>query len=558
MSSSRLPLPTAKNKSVIENPAAVRRRDFFRRCAQNGAESFVHNAEIRTHYLHFLSVCGILKMVYIIIKEVYFMKSQKLISSLLLAAMLTSLAACGGASSGDDTTDSGDTTPSVDTTLSEEDARLATPDNLPGKNYEGYEFRIMHWSDTFLTLEEETGDILDDAEYQRTRTVEERFNVDIVKVKVADFKELNTQFPTSVLAGDNSVDLAIPHQIQSGPTFINSHVVGDWNETGYIDLSQPWWNQRINETIEIQGHQFYIAGPITKPSPWCIFFNKKYIEDYSLEDPYTLVKDGTWTIDVLLEWSKLTSKDLNGDSKYDENDQYGFCFNHDNQTLNFMYAAGMQSVLVDEEGMPVPNVNNEKMIALIEKVIDLRWKDDRTLRVDYNNQGTVGNGAFNEGRLFMKAFGVGDAANLRDSEIDFGIIPYPKWDEEQDAYYTHVDGMNGMLCFPINAEDYERTGIIVEALAAESWKQVTPVYYDQALGEKYFRDETSIEMMDIIMDGILYDFGYIFDQWKNCTWTIVRLVASQSADVASHWASIESSVTEHYNTLYESVLAYEE
>ena len=158
----------------------------------------------------------------------------------------------------------------------------------------------------------------------------------------------------------------------------------------------------------------------------------------------------------------------------------------------------------------------------------------------------------------MKAFGVGEAANLRDSEVDFGIIPYPKWDEAQDGYYTHVDAMNGMLCFPINAPDYERTGIIVEALAAESWKQVMPVYYDRALGEKYFRDDISIEMMDIIMNGIVYDFGYIFDEWKDCTWTIVRLVAKQSADVASHWAAIESSVTEHYNKLYESVLAYEE
>ncbi len=434
-----------------------------------------------------------------------------------------------------------------------EDVRGAVSDDLPERDFDGYEFSILTYSPNTYQAEEMNGDVVVDAIYERGVKLADRFNVDVVSVASPGINELDAELKRSVTAGDNAYDLAVPHQITSGPGFITGHCIRDWKDVPYINPEKPWWNQSINETISIKGTQFYMAGYITMPTPFCMFINKDYIRNYGFDDIYATVREGKWTFDRMTSMTRQVVADLDGDGKMTENDQYGISFNNDNNTLNFMYASGIQSVILNEEGMPEPNVFTDKMVSLVEKMHDLVYNDSQTLFTDYNNQAVLGTGGFTAGRIMIKCGGVGDLAGLRESEIDLGVIPYPMWDEEQDGYHTHVDAWNGMLCIPITAPDLERTGIVTEAMAAETWKYVIPAYYDVALGTKYVRDEESAEMLDIIFDGVVYDFGYIFDNWKGCTWTIVRVVQSGGTDVASYWKSVSKIVDKHYKKLYEAV-----
>ena len=138
------------------------------------------------------------------------------------------------------------------------------------------------------------------------------------------------------------------------------------------------------------------------------------------------------------------------------------------------------------------------------------------------------------------------------------MVPYPKWDENQEGYYGHVDAFNGMLAMPVDAEDYERTGIIVEAMAAETYKHVMSAYYEKSLGDKFFRDAESVEMMDLIFSGIVYDFGYLYDHWNGCTWTPARLLQNNSKDLASWWASVKGVVEVEYERLFTAAEAFGE
>lgn len=327
----------------------------------------------------------------------------------------------------------------------------------------------------------------------------------------------------------------------------------DWNNIKYINTEKPWWNQTIIDTINIMGKQYYLAGYITNPVPFCLMYNKQFVTDYSFENLYDVINEGKWTLDCMSSLTKQVSSDLNGDGLFDPNDQYGISFNYDNQTLNFMYASNINSVIIDKDEKPVPNVMNDKMLTLVNKIYSLIYNDNQTLYTTYDNQAELGVGGFKSGRIFLLGGNIGNAKTLRDTEIDFGLIPYPKFDEAQKTYNTHVDAWNGMLCIPATATNLERIGIITEALAAYSYKYVTPAYYEVALGNKYLRDDESVEMLDLIFDGIIYDFGYIFDQWKGCTWTLVNLMKAKNTDLASYWASKESAVMIHYQNLYEAV-----
>ena len=133
---------------------------------------------------------------------------------LLLGAM--ALSACGD-STGTETKDTaaqGDTTAAVTEEPTEEDLRKAIPDNLPEKDMAGYQFRV--WTrergdfveDVGFDLEE-TGEVVDDAIYNRNRTVEERFNADLVQVIISDGTGTAAEIVKSISSGEDTHDVAM-------------------------------------------------------------------------------------------------------------------------------------------------------------------------------------------------------------------------------------------------------------------------------------------------------------------------------------------------------------
>jgi hypothetical protein len=105
---------------------------------------------------------------------------------------------------------------------------------------------------------------------------------------------------------------------------------------------------------------------------------------------------------------------------------------------------------------------------------------------------------------------LGNAQLLRGMDTDFGIIPYPKWDEYQENYLTTSVAYFSLFCVPVTVRNLEMTGIITEALCVESYKKVIPAFYEVSLKTKLARDDESSEMIDIIRSGLTFDFGKIY------------------------------------------------
>ena len=91
---------------------------------------------------------------------------------------------------------------------------------------------------------------------------------------------------------------------------------------------------------------------------------------------------------------------------------------------------------------------------------------------------------------------------------DFGILPYPKYNEQQDKYYSRMEGCE-LFFAPISADQtaLDRSSVILEAMASESAKSVIPVYYDLALKTKFARDAESEEILDILFANRVFDLG---------------------------------------------------
>ena len=129
----------------------------------------------------------------------------------------------------------------------------------------------------------------------------------------------------------------------------------------------------------------------------------------------------------------------------------------------------------------------------------------------------------------------------RGYDINFGIVPTPKYDEAQTRYYNTYSYINcTAYSVPLTSVDPTRTGVILEAMAEISKYTLSPAYYDVALKGKFIRDDESAEMLDLILAHRAYDLGMIFN-WGSLFSTITGLATAQSPDFASAYAKQESA-----------------
>ncbi|MCR4906217.1 MAG: hypothetical protein K6A33_09060, partial [Clostridiales bacterium] len=99
---------------------------------------------------------------------------------------------------------------------------------------------------------------------------------------------------------------------------------------------------------------------------------------------------------------------------------------------------------------------------------------------------------------------------LRDVEVDFGIIPYPMFDDTQAEYYSRVEAGARIGMIPITNKHPEYAGALLEAMSSYGYNNLIPEYYEVALKRRTSRDSESAEMLDLIFETRRYDLG---DTW---------------------------------------------
>ncbi len=146
---------------------------------------------------------------------------------------------------------------------------------------------------------------------------------------------------------------------------------------------------------------------------------------------------------------------------------------------------------------------------------------------------------------------------LSDFNNEYGILPYPKYDEAQQEYKTMVDGGHEAMGIGKQMTDLEFIGTMVEALCAESYKQVLPAFYDVCLKQRYASSVEDAEMIDMCVASRVFDFGYVYDNWKGVSFLFQDyLRTNQHQDISSIYKKKEKAVTKYYEKVIS--LFYEE
>jgi len=463
------------------------------------------------------------------------MKSKKRLPALILAAVLL-LSACS-----EKTPESAETNkdavpdPSVSAgpeaeagADSNSDALIAMEADYDWKagvkkeDYGGYEFTILNgctaswYSYTLVTTEETTGEPVNDAIYERTQRANEFLNVNVVENNVSDSV---ANLKKAVKSGTNDFDVALC-------TLMNSYAIAMENSiydlntlSDELDLSNVWWDQNAVHDLDINGKLYFTTSDFDTTrfdGIRSLYFNKHLVTDLSLENPYDLVDENRWVLDKFIEMCAAGEADLDGDGVMTDKDRYGYT-TYGELAVDLLIA-GCDIHYIDKDpdtGYLIDGTQGEKLINVYAKIYALLWNDNKIFdnrqsrfsKYDRGLGDRILEPMFTENKAIFFSECMAWTRVLREMEADFGVIPPPKFDADQDRHYSIIINPF-MQMIPITQTETARTCNILDVLAAASHDTIVDAYVNVTLSGKVTRDPDSVRMLRLVFDELSYNIHF--------------------------------------------------
>ncbi|MBR6807876.1 MAG: hypothetical protein IKM46_05790 [Clostridia bacterium] len=410
------------------------------------------------------------------------------------------------------------TSPLFSQNTKEEDPEIAKVEayiaELATEQKASVEGKTFTWIGVGVTdAEEETGDLEEDALYYRQRDLEDIFGIDWVTAENEGVE--GGPHPTfenvrkDVMAGTKAYNVVGGTTAAVCQPLFLQGCLADVSGYEVLDLSQEWWTQSLSDTYQIAGATYFLTGMISRTyflDSYCVMFDKQVATDYSIDinGMYELVKNGEWTFDQFFKIAESVPSNENGTGAYR--------FNRPNGTV-LMWANNIPITYFDELGNPyVPEELSKELSDLADKFSAIFGNDAYTAGVtekeDINNKYGFKSFSemFTEEQILFFIETTGEAAYLREADVNFGILPLPKKDTAQEKYISYIEPWGAYhVAVPKTTNNEHVTDVMLEAMGALSLKYLKPAIYDNILKSRSTYDKDSKLMIDLILDGKTYD-----------------------------------------------------
>ena len=306
-------------------------------------------------------------------------------------------------------------------------------------------------------------------------------------------------------------------------------------------MSGVWWDQNSINDLSINNKLYFVTSDFDTTrfdNIRSLYFNKQIIENHGLENPYDIVDSGKWTIDKFIEMAEKTVSDADGNGVMTDTDSYGYIGYVELVTDLMLCGAGIKYIDKDHDtGMLIDGTTGEKTVDVYSKIYRLLWSGSTTfdIRQPRFSQYLRGLGdriqeqLFVEDRALFYSECMAWTRVLREMEADFGVLPPPKYDEAQDRYYSIIiDPFMQMI--PITSKNAERTGNILDVLAAASHDTVVDAYVNVTLSGKVARDADTVRMLRLVFDDLSYSIYFAKVPTRS---TIVTNMGSAKENIVS-------------------------
>lgn len=382
------------------------------------------------------------------------------------------------------------------------------------------------WTKDEISVEGFNADPINDAIHQRNINVEKLINVTLKNTMVVSGSDINTQEYSVHNELKKTFGPDCPYHIiaSTAYTCFENTASGYYQnllELDNLDLSQDYWSPQYNKQASIGNAQYFITGAASltlRRYIFVTFFNKTLAENYHLDNLYEVVDRGEWTIDYQAEITANMYENRDSTPGVSEGDMFGFVTDHRVFVDPYVVSCNVQLLEKDSDNFFTVSPNKEKMDEMLKKLNRLYYGTGATYAYahigDYDQYDKIlTKFAANEATMITQRLIACESDILKNMEAPYGIIPIPKFDEAQKEYYSLAHDqftVFGVVCSDLTANMLDDLGAVLEAMAIESKRVVTPAYFEVALKGKYSKDPQSWEMLDKIANSLNIDGGLLY------------------------------------------------
>ena len=478
----------------------------------------------------------------------------RLIALLLLIAMsVSALASCDSTDITDDA--------STDSQKNESETNGELTLDIEKKNYDS-EFYLQIHPDVnpvkYYWVEESQGDTLSQALYDRQEQVHKHLGVEIIGTPTAVSSQYVEPFKNAVKNKDGSVDTLISHVYHGIDGMIGENYLTDFQNVASINLDADYWNRTFMEDISINDHMYLGFSNFNILYTHVVAYNKdimdKYADDMD-ETVYEMVDNYTWTLDKMFSLAEMAYLDTQSDGKT-KDDKFGIIGYQNIAFCAFLHSSDINLVEQNEKGDYVVAVYNEvnrlKTSELIAKLSSL-VKSDCSWFWRNNSDNDV---HFQNGVALMALSSTNNLPGYLNYELNFGVLPYPMYDQNQkDVGYRHLQ-WGGYICIPSYVNDMNMVGDTLETLSYYS-DNVNSAFYEKLLGKQVADTPDDRRMLEKVWSSVCSDFGQTyFSLYFNTQilYLVPNLTAENSTqNLSSYIAGVETTVNKNIRKFVKTI-----
>lgn len=433
--------------------------------------------------------------------------------------------------------------------------------------------------------DEKSSDKIDKLIHNRNKLIEARFGIEIsqkgkVQSKSAiDFWVHHDYVQGQLNSGDVPFDAIAMYASTAGRLILgNGGNFLDWrSEIPYckdsIKNGEEWWPTDLNTAATVMGRQFVAVSDFSITAiemAYAVIFNRDLAENEKVAyhfDPntytvdstlYDLVRNNDWTLDAMKKIIRGFYRNMPAtpDGK-DEADRYGLIAPGGTDADSWCYAFGFTPLKND--GVSAPEIwtwdgSQYDAIVALRELYDMpdTWAVIKGgISDDYNERSVF----FAQKDHVLFELNILESLKydaIHEMEQDYGVLPFPKYKDSQPRYLSGSIGHYTTLSVPTatgwDSERLRMVGAVFEALSAENCNSVKIPYYDEIVTHHNVTDGDSVEMVNLIMEGRVYDLAVyhmnelmmqddLIDTDLGFAVFFRHLLKNRSRDIVQYWES---------------------
>jgi hypothetical protein len=303
----------------------------------------------------------------------------------------------------------------------------------------------------------------------------------------------------------------------------------------YINFDHPWWVESALSELRLGDYvEFAVSDMLLtdKSATMIVFYNIDMANDLHLDNIYDNVRNYEWTIEQMAEYAELAALNgENGDDVADKNDIYGLVTNDD--PVHMLYvASGRKFMSRDEDGMLYYSYGTDDTFDVMIDNLNVLMYADFTWNSHLKPDAPV----FAEGGALFTFDKIKRCMLIRDMKDDYGILPLPMYEEEQQKYFSPVSNYHDSMFAVINTnvDNRETIGAALELMGYYSYYNIYRDFFEVLIQNRGTRDAESKEMLGIVFENRAYDMGLIFDP-HGLMDKVLRITKTGEDGVVSQW-----------------------